>query len=240
MSLLKRILGRFRKTTPSPLTQLVEGDFGLKVRQPEIYILALTHKSVRKKGEPKNVENYERLEFLGDAILSSIAAEYCYQRFPNKTEGELSKIRAKIVNGEQLIRLARAIGIDRMVIKDAKTQAESLYGDVFEALLGAIYLEHGYDKTRAVVIDHIFANYMDIDRLDQQEFDFKSRLIESAQKQGEEIVFDTTPLPEGEKVGYRTEIRIAGELVATADGKSKRKADQNAAKKALAENRGGK
>ncbi len=136
--------------------------------------------------------NNERLEYLGDAILGSVVAEYLYKKYPLKGEGFLTEMRSKIVSRKSLGQLARKIGMLELVEHQRGTEGafKSLGGDAFEALIGAIYLERGYRFTRKVIINKLLCTYIDIDEVAKTDWNFKSKLIDWGQKSHKKVTFE--------------------------------------------------
>lgn len=210
---------------------------GFTPKKIELYELAFLHKSASipcKDGLPMN---NERLEFLGDAILGSITADILYKYFPNKNEGFLTQIRSKIVSRESLNKLAITIGLDKQVMSNVNlNNNKHIYGDAFEALIGAIFLDQGYIVTKTFIEDKIFRNYINIEEVVTVETNFKSKLIEWSQKNKKDVVFDTREngldkvmrLPV-----FISEVEIEKSLMGKGIGASKKEAQQMAAKEAL-------
>jgi ribonuclease-3 len=209
---------------------------GLFPRNEELYKLAFIHKSASLKLPDGLVINNERLEFLGDAILDAVVAEYLYHEFPDKPEGFLTQTRSKIVNGEALAQLAVQLGIDRFIISYANNfnTNKNILGDAFEALIGAIYLDHGYKAVKKFVFKQLIKKYIDIELLLATETNYKSRLIEWAQHEKRELAFkteltnDENLIPE-----FISLILIEGKVEAKGFGFSKKEAEQDAARQAL-------
>lgn len=200
-----------------------------------LYELAFVHRSasVSCKG---TFCNNERLEYLGDAILSSIVAEYLFNKFPDKDEGFLTKMRSKIVNRESLFDLAEKTKITTFVVSNIKEPANKryIYGDAFEALIGAIYIDRGYRKAQKFVIDNLIHKYLDISQLEHSDTNYKSQLIEWSQKYKKELVFNTTEEVDPLKnVQFVCWVKIDDEFLGAGKGKSKKEAEQNAAERAL-------
>ncbi|MEG2791505.1 MAG: ribonuclease III domain-containing protein, partial [Odoribacter sp.] len=148
-----------------------------------LYRLALLHKSASKITSKGVVLNYERLEFLGDAILGAIVAELLYKFFPNKDEGFLTRVRSKVVSRESLNELAINIGLDKAVVaKSDISRNKHVYGDVFEAFIGAMFLDQGFVHTKHFIEKFIFPNFFNIKDLVSIDTNYKSRLIEWSQK----------------------------------------------------------
>ena len=140
----------------------------------------------------------ERLEYLGNAILGAVVAELLFQKFPFKDEGVLTEIRSRIVNRESLNNLGEKIGINNIVEFDAHKKTslshKSLYGDALEALIGAIYLDKGFIACKKFIIKKLFAHHLDLDEIIKDDPNFKSRIIEWAQKQNNELKFETAEI----------------------------------------------
>jgi ribonuclease III len=209
---------------------------GFSPRNIEYYQLALIHRSASGLFSHKSRINNERLEFLGDAILDSIVAAHIYAQFPEQDEGFLTQLRSKIVNRDTLKRVAIKMGIANMVItRISREDHNSLYGDALEAFIGAIYLDRGYKKTRKFIVERIINYHLNLEKLCITEIDFKSRIIEWGQKNKKDINFtcqeqlnetDKTPI-------FVSHLLIYDEIMGMGSGKSKKEAEQNAAKQAI-------
>lgn len=203
----------------------------------ELYELALVHKSASIPSKDGIPMNNERLEFLGDAILGSVTADILYKYFPNKSEGFLTQIRSKIVSRESLNRLALKIGLNKQVMSNVNlNNNKHIYGDAFEALVGAIYLDQGYSVTKTFIEDKIFRNYINIEEVVTVETNFKSKLIEWAQKNKKDVVFDTREdgLDQEMKLPvFISEVEVEKNMMGKGIGASKKEAQQMAAKEAL-------
>lgn len=156
-----------------------------------IYDIALTHKSMTNAIGKAHRINNERLEYLGDAVLSAIVADYLYAKYPNREEGFLTEMRSKIVSRRNLNVLGRNIGLSQLIRYDKVHGGEfkSKDGDGVEALIGAIYLDKGYVFTRKVVVERLIMLYMDIDKLEHTEWNYKSRLLDWGQQNKRKISF---------------------------------------------------
>jgi len=209
---------------------------GFSPRNLELYQLALIHKSASGRFSQQTKINNERLEFLGDAILDSIVAEHLYQQFPDKDEGFLTQLRSKIVNRDTLKRIAIKMGIAGLLItRVSKDDYNALYGDALEALIGAIYLDRGFKKTRKFVIERIINYHLNLEMLCITEVDFKSRIIEWGQKNKKEINFTSQEQVNetDNSTVFISYLFILDEIMGTGSGKSKKEAEQNAAKQAI-------
>lgn len=209
---------------------------GLFPGNEELYKLAFIHKSASLRLPDGLVINNERLEFLGDAILDAVVAEYLYTKFPDKKEGFLTQTRSKLVNGDYLGQLAIQLGLDKFIISHAYNynSNKSILGDAFEALIGAIYLDHGYKAVKKFVFKQLLKKHIDLGTLLKTETNYKSRLIEWAQKDKKEVTFNTEMEDsEGSVPEFISYIKVDNETIAKGRGSSKKEAEQNAAKQTL-------
>ena len=203
----------------------------------QIYEQALLHKSSSvETGDGKWLNN-ERLEFLGDGILDAAVADIVYKRYPNKREGFLTNTRSKIVQRETMNKVAVQLGLDQMVVYSTKINSHNnhMYGNALEALIGAIYLDQGYDVCYKFIRDVMIEKYIDVDTLVRKEINFKSNLIEWSQKSKVEVSFELIEqfLDEDYNPMFHTEIRIEGIPAGKGTGYSKKESQQNAAQAAL-------
>lgn len=202
----------------------------------ELYKLALVHRSASVKVEGGESMNNERLEFLGDAVLESIVSDYLFIEYPFESEGFLTKTRSKIVSRQSLNHLAEQLGIDRMVIFNATGNFahKHLFGDCFEALLGALYLDKGYNVVNRIVINHLLPTYMNLEDVSHTENDYKSRLIEWCQKSKRTIHFATENdgEQEGPQPAFISRVMIDDMKMGSGKGSTKKEAEQHAAENA--------
>ena len=212
--------------------RFIDEMFGFIPHNIELYKLALIHKSASQNIGGHHINN-ERLEFLGDAVIESVTSDYLYIEFPDKNEGFMTQLRAKIVSRQSLNDIARRIGLDKYVVYNSggNFTQKHIYGDAFEAMIGAIYLDQGYEFVNRLLINNIFYKYLSIDTLTESETDFKSRLIEWCQKNRHTVVFRTRSdahAPHTSPTFYST-VLIDGIEVGHGAGDSKKAAEQNAA-----------
>ncbi len=209
-------------------------------QNPELLDLAFTHKSFNPQAANKTSSNNERLEFLGDAVLDLILSDLLMKSFPNDSEGDLTKKRANLVNEATLYELAQVLGLD-LLLKVGKAEKESgltqnsrILASSLEALVGALYLDQGYGICRDFV-QGIFQEKLA--NLSENTFDrdYKTQLQEISQKKNQQIpeyLLIATQGPEHQKV-FEIEVKLNGEVLAKGVGKSKKQAEQVAAKLAL-------
>lgn len=209
---------------------------GFYPNNSDLYELAFIHKSASVQKDGYNLNN-ERLEYLGDAILGAIIADILYKYFPNKHEGFLTQIRSKIVSRESLNKLAVKIGLDKHVVSNVNlNNNKHIYGDAFEALIGAIYMDQGYERTKQFIEGEIFRKHIDLEEVVTVETNFKSKLIEWAQKNKKEVQFDTKE--DGIDKALRlplfvSEVEVEDVKMGKGIGTSKKEAQQKAAREAL-------
>jgi len=204
----------------------------------ELYEQALCHKSTGAKDKLGKALNNERLEFLGDAILDSVVADIVYHRFANKEEGFLTDTRSKIVQRETLNKVAIEMGLPKLMQLTAKSGAlhsNNVFGNAFEALVGAIYLDHGYGRCKQFIENKLIASFSNIDKLANKEVNFKSRLIEWGQSNRVSVDFEVieTFQDHRKELVFQTCAKINGLAGGIGIGHSKKESQQNAAKVAL-------
>ena len=204
----------------------------------EFYQLAVRHRSVSVPTDGGHLLSNERLEFLGDAVLNSVVTDILYRRYENQREGFLTNTRSKIVKRDSLNQLALEIGLDKLMqaSKHVNTHTNNnIYGNALEALLGAIYLDYGYKKCKKFVEDRLLKSFVDIDKVAEYEVNFKSKIIEWAQKyrlQVEFVLVDEQ-LSAANKHIFSTQLLISGKDICDATGSSKKESQQNASSIAL-------
>jgi ribonuclease-3 len=156
-----------------------------------LYQLALRHKSASKEFVNGLKVSNERLEFLGDAVLSSVVADYMFKKFPYKEEGFLTEMRARIVSRTQLNKLSKKLGLDVLVQSDltGNSPGKSVHGDALEAFVGAMYLDKGYNFTKKTVLNRIVEVHYDIEKLQTEDTNYKSQLIEWSQREKVPVEF---------------------------------------------------
>ena len=195
---------------------------------------SLIHKSAVYDLSTSYDESNERLEFLGDAILGAVVADYLFKKYPLKDEGFLTKMRSKIVSRHSLNNLSKKIGLDRHVIArlDKKSKTDSIYGNAFEALIGAIYLDKGGRACKKFILNKIIYPYISLDRLESEETNFKSRIIEWAQKEKRELTFEIVDeFGDGRNKIFEACVKLEGVEITRGKESSKKKAEQIAANK---------
>lgn len=214
---------------------------GFFPRDIRFYQQALLHKSTSVRSEKGRPLNNERLEFLGDAILDAIVGDIVYKHFEGRREGFLTNTRSKIVQRETLNKLAVEIGLDKLVKYSTRSSSHNsyMYGNAFEAFIGAIYLDQGYERCKQFMEKKILKNYIDLDKMSRKEVNFKSKLIEWSQKNKMEVSFELIEqfLDRDYNPMFHTEVRIESLSAGTGTGYSKKESQQNAAQMALKKSR---
>lgn len=201
------------------------------------YKLALMHKSVMRRNAKGKPVNNERLEFLGDAILDAIVGDIVYQHFPGKREGFLTNTRSKLVQRDTLNKLAQEMGINQLILSSGHTSSHNSYmgGNAFEALVGAIYLDQGYNACMRFMNKRILAQMINIDKVAYKEVNFKSKLIEWSQKNKVRLSYEQV-LQEKDKNGnpiFEFKVVLEGVEGCSGRGFSKKESQQLASKLTL-------
>lgn len=187
------------------------------------------HSSVAETNNQGIKESYERLEYLGDAVLGMIVAEYLYSKYPFKEEGFLTEIRSKIVSRESLNELAQKIGLKELVQYNNRNRtSKSVYGDAMEALVGAVYLDHGFKFCKRFIIERLIRPHYDLKELTTTIINFKSKLLEWSQKENVALRFD---IVDEEDRKFTAQVFLNDQPKDKGYGFSKKKAEQDAARK---------
>ena len=212
---------------------------GYTPKDISLYTLSLVHKSAVKEYRACN----ERLEFLGDAILNSVVSEALYYRYPDKDEGFLTQMRSKVVSRNSLNVLAHSTGLCTWVQirpPQGADNSPNVSGDMLEALIGAIYLDRGYNMCKKVIMKKLLSS-VDWEELEFTEQDYKSRIIERSQKRHTKVMFQTTQIPKEHSRSplFSSQLYIENKLVGQGEGSSKKEAEQAAARQAWTVNKSG-
>ena len=209
---------------------------GINPGNIELYKLVTQHRSIAKQNEIGFRESNERLEYLGDAILGSVIAEYLFKKYPLKDEGFLTEIRSRIVNRDALNLVAKKMGITDIVEytnnRKSRQAYKSIYGDTLEALIGAIYLDKGYQATRKFIVTKLLRQQYDLEQIIQTNPNYKSKIIEWAHQQNKDVKFQLTEIKgSSHNREFMAELQVEGKPIAQGNGFSKKKAEQDAAQK---------
>lgn len=199
-----------------------------------LFKLAFYHKSTFTSRDYA-ISNNERLEFLGDALLSTIVAEYLFKKYPNSDEGFLTKMRSKIVKRNSLDIIADRMGLDLFLAHYNQTKlSKSMLGNALEALVGALYIECGYERTKKFVIKKILRRYLDIHELEHFDDNYKSQLLEWCQKNGKQIDYKVLAKYKSEKRDkFKVAVYIDNKKYGVADDFNKKSAEQMASERAM-------
>lgn len=200
-----------------------------------LYKLALRHKSASEAKINGLKLNNERLEYLGDAILSAVVADFLFRRFPYQKEGFLTEMRAKIVSRTSLNKLSKKLGLQKLIVSSTENTGShrSAGGDAFEALVGALYIDKGYNFTRKILINRIINIHFDIDQLVDSEISYKSKIIEWSQKEKRDIEFMVVDeIGEKQEKNYVVEVTLDHKPLARGQDFSIKGAEKLAAEKA--------
>lgn len=200
-----------------------------------IYKLAFLHRSASQELRKGVKISNERLEYLGDTILSSIVADFLFKKYPYQDEGFLTEMRSKIVSRATLNKLSLKMGIHNLIVRDKESNNlyRSIDGDTFEALIGAIYLDKGYNFTKKIIVERIIRVHMDIDEIEQKPWNFKSKLIDWAQKEKKALGFNVVEvIGSGYNKQYKVELTINNEPFSYGQDHSIKAAEQLASEKA--------
>ncbi len=214
------------------LTRAIKNIAGISPSNLELYRLATVHSSIAKENGTGFKESNERLEYLGDAILGAAVADFLFKKFPYKSEGFLTEIRSRIVNRESLNLLAKKIGVGNIVQYDQKNAhlQQVILGNTLEAIVGAIYLDKGYLRTKKFVVDKLITPNYDLQDLINSNSNYKSRIIEWAQREGKEVRFEIVNVKKGKNhKEFTAQVVVDQEPRGTGYGNSKKKAEQDAA-----------
>jgi len=221
-----------------------DGDFflamtkilGFKPRKLDVYKKAFLHRSANKRDKKGNPLNYERLEFLGDAMLGTIISKYLYTEVPAGDEGYLTKMRSKIVSRKHLNELGKDLNlIEHVESKIPKAHfGDNIHGNVFEALVGAIYLDRGYPYCEKFIRARVIVPYVDIEQLEGKVISYKSLVIEWCQKQKNSFDYEVYEDTGNDPVKhFAVKLFINGKVMSKARATSKKKAEEKASKRAF-------
>jgi ribonuclease-3 len=230
MKRLYQLIFSFRK---SEFEKSVYMLIGYRTTKMVLFHTAFNHRSLKENPS----ENNERMEFLGDAIISSVVAEYLFKKYPYKGEGFLTEMRSKMVNRQQLNHIAIQMGLKRMTRfnkLDGGLKSSQIFGNTLEALVGAIYLDKEYNFTKKWIIEKMIQPYLFMDELEQIDINIKNKIIGWALKQGKQIDFVLADEQlEGRRRLFTINIVIDGEVITSQKGFTKKDASQIAAQKAI-------
>jgi ribonuclease III len=220
-------------STDKQIASYIKAITGIMPGNLTLYKQVFNHRS--KFNEPK--ENNERLELLGDAILDSIVCEFLFRKYPYKEEGFITELRSKIVNRKSLNEVGEKLGLVEKLKFNRKGMTDvsrDLGGNTFEALVGAVYLDAGFDKTKRFIQKRVLQGLIDVDMLEATNSDYKSQIFHYIQKMGKSIEFKVVEEKARNRRAYFIiNLEINGKSISTGEGYSKKTAEQNAAMNAI-------
>ena len=236
MSIVGRFKALFRKQTEKDqrVSRYLKSIIGYSPRNYSLFKLATIHASAAKANSQGIKESNERLEYLGDAILGSVVAEYLFKKYPYKDEGFLTEIRSRIVNRESLNQLGKKLGLQHIIEVNKKIPSphKSIYGDTLEAIIGAVYLDRGYLYCQKFILQKLLEPYYDLEQIIKTNPNAKSTLIEWAQKENKEVEFETVDVQSHfNRKEFTVKVIVDGEAISVGYGSTKKKAEQDAAQK---------
>ncbi|MFT4062366.1 MAG: ribonuclease III [Edaphocola sp.] len=229
---IKKFFGRYSEDDKA-LHKALKNILGFTPGHLPLYVAAITHRSQSENAWANN----ERLEYLGDAFIGSIVGEYLFKKYPSRHEGYLTEMRSKIVSRQSLNEIALRMGLQKIVRfnkNDRMLRRSHIFGNALEALVGAIYLDVGFEGTRKFILKRMLGTHIDIDELEITEYNFKNKLYTWAQRKGCAIEFVTLgeSVEAGRKV-FKMGIEVGGNLFIEATGYTKKEAGQRAAQMAM-------
>ncbi len=235
MNIIRKIFSKSRSLEDGIFFNAIQEILGFDPITLEYYNKAFTHRSSNKYDEKGNAINYERLEFLGDAMLSAVIAAYLFSKAPTGDEGYLTKMRSKIVSREHLNELGKDLNLVRFIDSKVPVQyfGENIHGNIFESLVGAIYLDRGYEYCKKFIQKRVIVPYVDITRLEGKVISYKSLIIEWCQKEKKQFhydIFEDNAL-DGQRL-FGVKLSIDDKIIAKARATSKKKAEEKASQRA--------
>jgi len=222
-------------TTQRSHYQSIRQVLNYRPRNLGLFQLAITHKSANRFSKDQPYNN-ERLEYLGDAVLNTVVADHLYHLYPYDREGFLTKMRSKIVSRETLNAVAKQMGLEKLIVSRLDgQQGNNVPGNALEALIGAIFLDAGFEKTRKYIQRHLIDKYIDVRKFECLTFDYKSQLIEWSQKNDMDVVFEDVEQASGNphQPVFVSRVKLHDETLGRGTGHSKKEAQQKAAKEAF-------
>ena len=234
---VRRIYNRFF-SPEKELVRRLRRLLGFTPAYLNVFKLAFSHKSSndpQARQQPYGGQNNERLEYLGDAVLGTIVAEYLYKKYPTADEGFLTKMRSKIVKRKSLNAIGFDMGLDELLSTYNNTRiARSMLGNAVEALVGAVYVEQGYAGTMTFVVQRMLRDYVDIDTLETYDDNYKSQLLEHCQKNGQKVDYEILKrFKQDKRDRFRVAVTINGQRMAVGEDFNKKSAEQQASRRAL-------
>ncbi len=223
---LSELYRQYDSSDEKEMAYAIKNLLGFHPRNLDLYKLAFRHKSVAEEVTTKFKKSNERLEYLGDAILGAATAHYLFLKYPFKDEGFLTEMRSKIVNRKSLNKLSQKMGLDKFIeVEGNLSTYTSALGDCFEALMGAVYLDQGFEMTKNVIIDRIIKIHFDLDTLVDQDLNIKNKIIQWAQKNKINFLIDFEEITNSSTKYFKCKIKIDDETKAEGKASSKKNAE---------------
>ena len=236
MTFIRNIFKNSHSETDGNFFLILQEIIGFKPKNKTLFIKAFTHRSMNQKDDNGTPFNYERLEFVGDAMLGSVIAAYLYEEVPQGDEGYLTKMRSKIVSREHLNNLGKELKLIDLVKSNIPKHhfGDNIYGNLFEALVGAIYLDQGFNKCQNFIFKKVINPHVDIERLEGKVISYKSLFIEWCQKEKHTFKYDVLEDNGNETIKhFAVKLSLNDKIVAKARDTSKKKAEEKASKRAF-------
>jgi ribonuclease-3 len=235
MNIIRKIFSKSRSLEDGIFFNTIQEILGFEPKSVEFYKKAFTHRSSNRQDERGNAVNYERLEFLGDAMLSAVIAAYLFNKAPSGDEGYLTKMRSKIVSRDHLNELGKDLNLVQFIESKVPLQhfGENIHGNIFESLVGAIYLDRGYEFCEKFIQKRVIVPYVDIARLEGKVISYKSLIIEWCQKEKRQFhydIFEDNGI-DGQRF-FGVKLSIDDKVIAKARATSKKKAEEKASQRA--------
>lgn len=225
---------RYRNKSDRELAVSIHNIFGFYPKNIELYKLAFTHKSMSTKTMGYTVSN-ERLEYLGDAVLSAVVAQFLFKKFPTRQEGFMTEMRSKIVSRASLNKLSHKFGLENLINyskRNEHSKSKSMGGNAFEAFAGALFLDFDYDFAYKIIVDRIIKLHINLEELEKNETNYKSKLLEWAQRKKRHVVFNQVDVKgSGYDKLYYIQVTIDDKEYGKAADRSIKGAEQLAAEK---------
>ncbi|GAB1397340.1 MAG TPA: ribonuclease III [Saprospiraceae bacterium] len=233
MSIFRKIYNYYFSPSKD-LARKIKSVAGFIPNDLTLFKLAFAHKSSSNEKDYA-IQNNERLEYLGDAVLGTIVAEYLFRKYPNANEGFLTKMRSKIVKRSSLNEIADSMGLEIILSEYNSTKlSKAMLGNALEALVGAVYIETGYNYTYKYVVRRIMRKYLNIHELESYDDNYKSQLLEWCQKNGKEVNYKVLSKYKHDKRDkFKIGVFIDGEQISSADDYNKKAAEQTASELAI-------
>ncbi|MFI5205004.1 MAG: ribonuclease III [Flavobacteriales bacterium] len=218
------------------LSRFITETFGIKPKKISLYAQAFQHKSILREEKEAHLKSNERLEFLGDAVLDCVVAEFLFHEYPKRDEGFITQLKSRIVNRTFLNDLAVELNLPSLTrfMQFGASEPRSLYGNVFEALVGAMYLDRGFERTRQAIIERVLKKYVDHKLLAHMDPDYKSRLLIWCQQNKKKLEFKLAHEKQHRTHRqFEIHVYVDGAKLSEAVSTSKKDAEKEAASKAL-------